>query len=330
MTVVIDAMGAERGVYISVRGGLEALKSVDDQLLFVGDEVQIRRVLDQHATADIRSRTSVLQANENVSMGMRARDSLRLTESSIKIGIEAVAGLEDAAFVSAGNTGAILAHARVILGKINGIERPCLVSAIPTSPSLTFLSDAGANVDCKPFHLYQFALMTSLYLKDVYRIPHPKIAIISNGSERSKGNEKSRRAWELISANPALNFVGFIEGRELLQGGVDIGICDGFVGNIIIKTIEGVAIAMGIRTRETLRSSLLYSAGSFLAKDAWRNLKKSVDYSEFGGAPFLGVNGTVFVCHGNSNVNALKNAIIRASSLLKKKINQRIQVDLCC
>ncbi len=325
MPIVVDAMGAERGIYISVRGGLEALRTINEDVLFIGDSKKISAIIDRHCLAKHKHRVDIHHAEDVILMTDKPKDALRKRQSSLALAMKQVKTDPSYAFISAGNTGAILAHAMFTLGKLPMIERPCITSAIPTSHDKAFLSDAGANTNCRPIHLYQFALMSRLYAKHIYGVKNPSVAVISNGSESMKGNDLTRGAYKMMESSEGLNFKGYVEGKGVLRGEVDVAVCDGFVGNIILKTIEGVAEAMGLMTKQAIRSSLLYSAGGILARGAFKKLKNRVDYSEFGGAPFLGVKGGVFVCHGNSNVNALKNGIIKAAAYLQQGLNEKIQ-----
>ncbi len=326
MAIVVDAMGAEKGVYISVRGGLEALRFIKDDIVFVGDVRKINLILERHAKGSDASRIIVMESTDVITMQDKPKESLKKKNSSLALAMKYVAEDKGSAFVSAGNTGAILAYSMFTLGRLKGVGRPCIACAIPTSSGgKVILGDAGANVSSRPTHLAQFAIMTEIFAKYVYSMKAPNISLISNGSEKIKGTDETQKAYRILESLPDINFKGYIEGTGMLGGKIDIAVCDGFIGNIILKTIEGVAATLGMMTKEAMRSKFLYSAGGFLAKGALKTVKNKVDYSEFGGAPFLGVKGTVFVCHGGSNVNALKNGIIKASSFLRSNANDEIE-----
>jgi len=231
-------------------------------------------------------------------------------------------------FVTAGNTGAAMATAKMVLGGIPGVDRPALAAVFPTAVrTVSILLDVGANVDCKPYNLEQFAVMGDVYFRSMFGTARPRVGLLSIGEEESKGNELTREAFQLLKQLP-LNFVGNVEGRDLYNGQVDVIVADGFVGNVALKVSEGVVHLVRNTLRETLKTTITRQFGYLLSRSAFSDFKKRLDHTEYGGAPLLGVKGVCFITHGSSNANAIKNAIRVAAEFAEHKINEKIEKEL--
>jgi glycerol-3-phosphate acyltransferase PlsX len=233
-----------------------------------------------------------------------------------------------AGFVTAGNTGAAMATAKIVLGAIPGVDRPALAAVFPTAiRTVAILLDVGANVDCKPHNLEQFAVMGEIYFRSMFGTRRPRVGLLSIGEEENKGNELTREAFQLLKRLP-LNFVGNVEGRDLYSGNVDVIVTDGFVGNVALKTSEGVANLVRATLKETLKTTITRQVGYLLSRSAFSDFKKRLDHTEYGGAPLLGVKGVCFITHGSSNANAIKNAIRVAAEFAERPINDEIGREL--
>jgi glycerol-3-phosphate acyltransferase PlsX len=232
----------------------------------------------------------------------------RKKDSSIRVAFNLLKEGRVNAVVSAGNSGATMAVGMFVLKRIQGIDRPAIATVVPNLKDQTLVLDVGGNVDCKPPHLVQFALMGSVYASQMLGKPSPRVGLLSNGAEESKGNELTREANQILKRT-SLNYVGYTEGRDIYNANVDVVVCDGFVGNVVLKVSEGLAEAIGAILREEFGSRLLSKLGYLLARPALKAFKKKVDYAEYGGAPLLGVQGTAMICHGSSNPQAIMNAI---------------------
>ncbi|HEY5995987.1 MAG TPA: phosphate acyltransferase PlsX, partial [Candidatus Deferrimicrobiaceae bacterium] len=244
-------------------------------------------------------------------------------DSSMRVGINLVASGEASSFVSAGNSGAVMAGALYVLKKVEGIDRPAITATIPTPAGPIVLIDAGANVDCKPAHLVQFGIMGEAYARKILGIASPRIGVISIGEEESKGTDLTRETGERLRQT-RLNFIGNVEGRDFFAGKADVFVCDGFVGNVVLKTMEGMATALGQFLKTEIKKSAPAMLGALLAGGAIRNVKKRLDYTEYGGAPLLGVRGGVVICHGSSDAKAVKNGIRMAVSLSRGGVDVEI------
>ena len=322
--IAVDAMGGDHGLQTVVDGVILALEDSDIfKIMLVGRENEIQRVLDT-ARYD-KDRVEVVHAGEVIGMEEVPTTALKAKkDSSIVVGLNLVKNGHAAAFVSAGSTGAVLAGGTTIVGRIKGIMRPALGVVFPSTRGYTFLVDAGANVDAKPEYLLQFAQMGTCYMEAIMGIANPKVGLINVGTEREKGNALTKEAYGLLSASD-LNFVGNVEGREIPLGAVDVAVCDAFVGNIILKYSEGFAKGMMSMLKEELMSSGISKLGALLSKRAYGRLRKRFDYTEVGGAPFVGLNGLVVKAHGSSNATAIKNAIRQCSKFIKADVVGKIQ-----
>jgi glycerol-3-phosphate acyltransferase PlsX len=322
MIIAVDAMGGDHAPREIVRGAVQAFRENGFSLILVGQEPRIR---EEMAAADASGYDiRVVHASEVVEMCDVPGVALKKKkDSSIRVGINLVAEGKADAFVSAGNSGAVMVGGLLILKKVPGIDRPAITATIPSPHGPIVLIDAGANVDCKAAHLLQFAVMGEVYARKFLNIPVPRIAVVSIGEEDSKGNDVTRETCELIRRT-GLKFVGNAEGRDFFTGKADVFVCDGFVGNVAVKTMEGMAQAFGPFLKTEIDKSLLARAGVLLAMGAIRNLRKRLDYAEYGGAPLLGVRGGVMICHGSSDQRAIKNAIRAAATMARFGLDEEI------
>ena len=322
MIIAVDAMGGDHAPREIVRGAVQAFRENGLSLVLVGQEPRIREELA--AAGEPGEGIRVVHASEVVEMCDVPGVALKKKkDSSIRVGINLVAEGKADAFVSAGNSGAVMVGGLLILKKVPGIDRPAITATIPTPHGPIVLIDAGANVDCKAAHLLQFAVMGEVYARKFLNIPVPRIAVVSIGEEDSKGNDVTRETCELIRRT-GLKFVGNAEGRDFFTGKADVFVCDGFVGNVAVKTMEGMAQAFGPFLKTEIDKSLLAKAGVLLAMGAIRNLRKRLDYAEYGGAPLLGVRGGVMICHGSSDQRAIKNAIRAAGAMARFGLDEEI------
>ncbi|RUM42194.1 MAG: phosphate acyltransferase PlsX [Desulfocapsa sp.] len=328
MRIALDAMGGDHGPEKLIAGAILALEETDLELTLVGDESAIRACLEQqNPAAPVAGRMQVLHTTEVIRMDESPVDGIRKKKnSSVMLAFDLVKKGEAVAAVSAGNSGATLAAGIRKLGRIKGISRPGIANAFPSVKQPVILMDVGANVDCRPSHLLQFALMASAFAS-VYHIESPRVGLLSIGEEAGKGNQLVKDTWELLSES-SLNFVGNVEGRDLFQGEVDVIVCDGFVGNISLKVSEGLVEASTQMLREGIMSSTMAKLGYLLVRPVFKKLKKRVDYAEYGGAPLLGLDGTGIICHGKSNAVAIKNAILVAQQVVEIEVNKKIVASL--
>lgn len=327
-TVALDVMGADRGEATIIEGGLAAAKRLGSALhvVLVGHEERIREAIA--TMQDVPSNYSIHHADAVVPMGMPATDGVRLRNSSISQGALLVKRKEAHAFVSPGNTGAVMATSLLTIGRIEGVSRPAITAVFPTASGRpTVMLDVGANADCKPMHLSQFAVMGSVFSSVLFNIEAPRVGLLSIGEERSKGNELIFDSLELLRETN-INFVGNVEGRDVLSGTVDVVVTDGFTGNIVLKFAESVKPFLMTRVQRQVQTNLFSRIGVLMMLPFFRRLKGSFDYAEFGGAPLLGVDGIVTICHGSSNARAINNAVAVAHGLAAKRTIERIHDEL--
>jgi glycerol-3-phosphate acyltransferase PlsX len=322
--VALDAMGGDCGPDVNVEGAVAAAREFGSAVILVGMEEELRRRLRQHDTRglalSVRHAPEVVEMGESPSLALR-----RKKQSSIRIGLDLVKCGEADAFVSAGNTGAVMATALVVLGPLAGVERPAIAVVVPTLKGHAVLLDAGANVDCKARHLGQFAIMGNVYARDFLGLPRPRVGLLSIGEEESKGNELTKEAFKALEEEPSLNFIGNVEGRDVFSGNADVIVCDGFTGNVALKISESVLDAMFTLLREELGRDLRGKAGSFLLLPAFKRFRRRVDPWEYGGAPLLGVSGVCIISHGRSTAKAIKNAIRAAAECVSNKVIAHIR-----
>ncbi len=319
MRIALDAMGGDYAPSATVEGAIKAVNSTEGlSIILVGDKKEVQNELTRRKYP--HSRISIQHASEVVGMDEAPITALRRKKnSSIRIALDLVkAGKADSA-VSAGNSGVVLATALYVIGKLKGVERPAIATVMPTTKGRFVLIDAGANVDCRPAHLLQFAIMGESYAKYILNIKKPRIALLGIGEEDVKGNELTKETFRLLKGLNT-NFIGNIEGKDIFQGGADVVVCDGFVGNITLKVSEGLAEATTMMLKEEISRRTSGKIGYFLLKSAFRSFKKKVDYSEYGGAPLLGINRPCIIGHGRSTSRAILNAIKLAEEFHKKKV----------
>ncbi|MDE3105542.1 MAG: phosphate acyltransferase PlsX [Acidobacteriota bacterium] len=327
--IVVDAMGSDKAPEPEVRGAVLACKHLDVRVHLVGPEDRIRPLL-RHALRGQHLPIYVVPASEWISMDDKAAQAVRSKrDSSMRVGLKMVREGRAAGFFTAGNTGAAMATAKMVLGMLGGVERPALASILPTvtgQPSI--LLDVGANVDCDPDNLVQFAVMGNLYAQNVLRIARPRVGLLSIGEEDSKGNALTRDTLPLLRALPGIHFLGNVEGRDLYNGNCDVIVCDGFVGNVALKTSEGIAKLVSVSLRESLKSTVTSQVGALLSRKAFNEFKKRLDYSEYGGVPLLGVRGVCIVGHGSSNERAIMNGIRVTAEFAQAEVNGSIEAAL--
>jgi len=305
--VAVDAMGGDNSPRHEVDGAVKAARRWQIPVVLVGQSEIVAEELAKHDTQGLDIR--IEHASEVVGMQDSASDAVRKKkDSSIRVSFNLLKEGRANAVVSTGNSGATMAAGMFVLKRIPGIDRPAIATLVPNLEDQTLVLDVGGNVDCKPPHLVQFALMGSVYVAQMLGKATPRIGLLSNGSEESKGNELTREANQILKRT-SLNYVGYTEGRDIYNANVDVVVCDGFVGNVVLKVSEGLAEAIGAILREEFSSRFLSKLGYLLARPALKAFKKKVDYAEYGGAPLLGVQGTAMICHGSSNPQAIMNAI---------------------
>ena len=305
--VAVDAMGGDNSPRHEVVGAVKAARRWQIPIVLVGHSEIVAEELAKHDTQGLDIR--IEHASEVVGMQDSASDAVRKKkDSSIRVSFNMAKEGRVNAVVSAGNSGATMAAGMFVLKRIPGIDRPAIATLVPNLEDQTLILDVGGNVDCKPPHLVQFALMGSVYAAQMLGKTTPRVGLLSNGSEESKGNELTREANQILKRT-SLNYVGYTEGRDIYNANVDVVVCDGFVGNVVLKVSEGLAEAIGSILREEFSSRVLSKLGYLLARPALKAFKKKVDYAEYGGAPLLGVQGTAMICHGSSNPQAIMNAI---------------------
>src|SRR6059058_1254719 len=330
--IAVDAMGSDRAPKPEVEGAILACRHHGVEVLLVGREPEIREELSreierhpsaQHLPIEIVNASEVIGMDEKVAQAVRSKK-----DSSMRVGLRLVREGKAAGFITAGNTGAAMATAKIVLGALPGVDRPALAAVFPSAKgTATVLVDVGANVDCKPQNLEQFAIMGEMYSRSIFNIPRPRVGLLSVGEEESKGNDLTKDAYPLLKRLP-INFVGNVEGRDLYNGNADVIVCDGFIGNVALKVSEGLVEAVRFLLKESLKSTISSQVGFLLSKKAFADFKKRLDYAEYGGAPLLGLKGVCIVGHGSSNATAMKNAIRVAAQFAETKINDKIEKGL--
>jgi glycerol-3-phosphate acyltransferase PlsX len=326
--IALDAMGSDRAPKPEIEGAILAARHHDVEVLLVGPEDRLRREMEAHPAA-FRLPITIVHASEVIGMNDKAAQAVRAKrDSTMRVGCRLVREGKAAGFVTAGNTGAAMATAKVVLGGLPGVDRPALAAVFPTAQgTAAIMIDVGANVDSKPHNLEQFAVMGDIYSRTIFGIKKPKVGLLSVGEEEGKGNELTKTTYQLLKTLP-LNFVGNVEGRDLYNGKLDVIVCDGFVGNVALKVSEGMVETVRYLLKETLTSTISSQLGFLLSRRAFADFKKRLDYSEYGGAPLLGLKGVCIVGHGSSNSNAIKNALRVASEFANGGINETIEREL--
>ena len=329
MRIALDAMGGDGGPELLVEGALSAIgKRSDLEVVLLGPEDLLREQLKRSTGAAKTDRLSIVHAPQTVSMHESPVDAVRKKkDSTIMVGFDLVKNDKADAVVSPGNSGATMAAAIRKLGRLKGVSRPGIASLFPTLKEPVMLMDIGANVDCRPQHLFQFAVMASACLGLLLKNENPRVGLLSIGEESGKGNALVKESHELLSAS-ALNFIGNVEGRDVYRGNVDVIVCDGFVGNISLKISEGLAEAAMQMLKIEIMKSLRAKIGYLFIRRAFAAFRKRVDYAEYGGAPLLGINGVGIICHGASSSVAICNAIGVAADMVEKRVNASITASL--
>jgi len=330
--IALDAMGSDRAPKPEVEGAIQAARQYGVRVLLVGPEPIVKAELDRHRGA-ANLPVEVVNASEHITMEDKVEAIRAKRDSSMRVGLRLVREGRANGFVTAGNTGAAMATAKIVLGGVPGVDRPALAAVFPTAPgNPAMLLDVGANVDCKAENLEQFAVMGDVYFRAMFgsasgKKSGPRVGLLSIGEEESKGNDLTREAFQLLKQLP-LNFVGNVEGRDLYNGQVDVIVADGFVGNVALKISEGVANLVRTALKESLKATITRQVGALLSRSAFIDFKKRLDHTEYGGAPLLGVKGVCIITHGSSNANAMKNAVRVAAEFSERKINESIERGL--
>jgi len=346
--IVVDAMGSDKAPDPEIRGAVLAARHYDLRVHLAGPEEILRPILRQQLQHQKHLPVFITPASEWITMDDKAAQAVRSKrDSTMRVGLKMVregltsraahprdasagSGLGKASgFFTAGNTGAAMATAKMVLGMLSGVDRPALASTVPTTrgtPSL--ILDVGANVDSDPDNLVQFAVMGHIYAQNVLKISNPRVGLLSIGEEDSKGNALTRDTLPLLRALPGINFIGNVEGRDIYNGNCDVIVCDGFVGNVALKTSEGIAKLVTTSLREALKSTVTSQVGALLSRRAFSDFKKRLDYSEYGGVPLLGVRGVCIIGHGSSNEKAVMNGIRVAAEFAHAEVNSSIEAAL--
>ena len=326
--IALDAMGSDRAPKPEVEGAIQAARRFGISVALVGPQETLRSEMLRHPFA-LSLPISIVHASEVITMEDKAVQAVRAKrDSSMRVGLRLVREGRASAFITAGNTGAAMATAKMVLGGLPGVDRPALVAIIPTAiGTVSALLDVGANVDCKAHNLEQFAVMGDIYFRSMFGTARPRIGLLSIGEEEGKGNEVTREAFQLLKQLP-INFVGNVEGRDIYDGKIDVIVADGFVGNVALKTSEGVANLVRAILKETLAATITRQVGYLLSRSAFSDFKKRLDHTEYGGAPLLGVKGACFITHGSSNANAIKNAVRVAAEFAERNITANIEKEL--
>ncbi|MDX9714451.1 MAG: phosphate acyltransferase PlsX [Dissulfurispiraceae bacterium] len=326
MKIALDAMGGDYAPEVTVAGAIEAVNEYDIEVVLVGDREQLEESLsDKKYPADritIHHSSEVVLIEDQASVAIRKKK-----DSSVRSAIELVKEGAADAVVSAGHSGATMATALYVLGKIKSVDRPAIATKMPSLEGFFILLDAGANVDCKPENLRQFSLMGNAYAETVYGVKNPRVALLSIGEEDTKGNELTKEAFKLIKSLD-VNFIGNIEGKDIFHGGADVVVCDGFIGNIVLKVAEGLAESIIKMLKREVARAATGRIGYLMLKSTLKNFRKQTDYSEHGGAPLLGINGVCLISHGRSTSKAIKNAIRTASEMAACRVHEAIARSL--
>jgi glycerol-3-phosphate acyltransferase PlsX len=323
--IALDAMGADKAPEPEIRGAILACRTLPVRVHLVGAQERLRPLLNEYLDGE-RLPIDVVHASEVIGMDEKAAHAVRAKrDSSMRVGLRLVREKKVAGFFTAGNTGAAMATAKMVLGALPGVDRPALAMVMPTTAgSPCVLLDVGANVDCKPQNLEQFAVMGEMYARSVLKIARPRVGLLSIGEEEGKGNELTSETFPLLKQLP-INFIGNVEGRDIYNGHADVIVCDGFVGNVALKTSEGLTKLVRDMLKQSLNTTVTAQVGALLSRKAFNAFKKRLDPSEYGGAPLLGVRGVCIIGHGSSNERAIFNGIRIAAEFAQAGINERIE-----
>jgi glycerol-3-phosphate acyltransferase PlsX len=324
--IAVDAMGGDQGPQVVVEGALQAVGRGPSglELILVGREEEIRRALGGAEVPSVR----VVHASEVIGMSEAPAAAVRKKkDSSIAVGTRLVKQGQADGFVSAGNTGAVVASSLVNMGRLAGVSRPAIATLWPSTTGGAVVLDVGANYECVPKNLVQFAVMGTVYARYHLGVERPRVGLLNIGEERSKGNDLVRESYSLLEAESAINFVGNVEGRDVFNGAADVVVCDGFVGNVILKFSESIFSFLSHMVRDEIRRGVVAKAGALLMRGAFSNVRAQLDYAEYGGAPLLGVNGVTIISHGKSSERAIKNAILAAARTVTEQVNGHIEAS---
>jgi len=325
MKVAVDAMGGDFGPKVTVEGAVQAALEFDLDVILVGVEPVIKREFDRLGAA--AARVTIVDAPEAIGMGEGLLSFRKKKGSSIQAGAELVHRKEADALVSMGNTGAVVYISKKVLGALPGVERPALALLVPNLNGLTLLIDVGANANCRPHNLVQFAIMGRIFMESALGLAAPRVGLMSIGEERSKGNDLVKEAFEMLQAAP-INFIGNVEGKDIYSGLADVVVSDGFTGNVALKVSEGVVESLVSMARREITKNLFAKLGFLLMKRHLKKIYKKVDYSEYGGAQLLGLNGVCVIGHGRSNARAVKNAVRLCRDSIRGRLQERIQAEI--
>jgi phosphate acyltransferase len=327
--LALDVMGTDNGPETIIEGGIEAARQFgsDVRILLVGRNDVIAAELKKHH--DLPENIDTHHAPDEVTMHDLPADVVRKKDTSIAEAVRLHKDGQVDAIVSPGNTGAVMGTAMLNLGRLQEVKRPAIASFFPNlERGTTVVLDVGANSDCKPLHLYQFAVMGSIMSSHMFKCPRPRVGLLSIGEEKSKGNELILDSYSLLEKNDELNFIGNIEGRDILQGKVDVVVTDGFVGNIVLKFAESFESFLTTALNRQVSSNLFSRFGALLMSPFLRRLRNAFDYSEYGGAPLLGINGVCIICHGESSSKAIHKALVVARKMVAEQVNKKIEAEL--
>lgn len=324
--IAIDAMGGDYAPEAVVEGACQAANDFDYELVLVGREAAIKRELNKHKV--MGGKITIVNANDVVDMDESPVTAIKSKkDSSICVAVDLLKKKEVQAFVSAGNTGACVAAAQLKVGLLPGVKRPGIAISMPTLQGLTMILDVGANIDPKPEHLFQYAIMGEIAARYLHKKKRPTVGLLNIGEEETKGTEVLKETYKMLRDAKNLNFIGNIEGRDLFSGKCDVIICDGFVGNVLLKTVECIFDTAKVLIQRNIENNILCKLGALLLKPAFVGLKRDTDYAEAGGAPLLGTDGTVIISHGSSNAKAIRNAVRVAGASVENDVNAQITAE---
>jgi glycerol-3-phosphate acyltransferase PlsX len=323
--IAVDGMGSDNSPRSEIEGSIQASRDYGVHVILVGRESVLAPLLKGQAHGSL---VEVVHASEVITMDEQPVAALRKKkDSSIHVAADLVRQGLASGLVSAGNTGAVMAISKMVMGAVPGVDRPALAAVLPTLKGHAVLLDVGANVSCRPHHLVQFAIMGHLFSKKIVGISSPRVGLMSVGEEESKGNDLTKEVHKALK-EISLNFIGNVEGRDIYNGRADVIVCDGFTGNVALKTSEGLIEAVLQLLKDELSSNLQAKLGALLSQQSFKRLKKRLDYSEYGGAPLIGLQGLSIICHGRSSSNAIKNAIRVAKEFAENRVNEKLQAEL--
>jgi phosphate acyltransferase len=324
--IAVDAMGSDNSPQSEVEGAIQAARAYNVAVTLVGKEPILAPLVKAAGGTglpiDIQNASQIVLMDEQPSVALRKKK-----DSSVRVAAELVRSGAASGLVSAGNTGAVMAISKIVVGVVPGVDRPALAAILPTLTGRALMLDVGANVECKPHHLVQFAVMGHLFSRKIMGVASPRVGLMSVGEEESKGNDLTKEVHRILK-QIKLNFIGNIEGRDIYSGKSDVIVTDGFTGNVALKTSEGLIEAMLKLLREELSTTLQAKLGALLSQRSFKHLKKRLDYAEYGGAPLLGLRGVCIICHGRSNATAIKNAIRVAKEFAENQVNAKLETEL--